>query len=65
MEKVYITQKLANTLMDTLFCLAYSVTEDIEQSEHYTKSRFVYLLKEFEVTNDFEFVIEEEEKIED
>ena len=58
MEKVIITEKLCDTLMDCLAALAYSVTGDIEASEHYAKNRFIYLLKEFEEVNGFEFAIE-------
>lgn len=58
-EKVIITAKLCDTLMDTLACLAYSVTGDMDISIDYAENRFVALLSEWEETNGFEFAIEE------
>ena len=56
-EKVYLPYKLCADLMDCLAAVAYNVTNDIEQSEHYAKNRFEFLLTEFEVENGFEFAI--------
>jgi hypothetical protein len=56
-EKVTITYKLCEQLMDDLACLCYSVTGDIEGSELYAKRTFMGILGEWEDLNGFEFDI--------
>ena len=58
-----MTLKLANALMDNLFCLAYSAGFDFEESQLYAKTQFLNLTEAFEELFEEQWEVLEENEI--